>query len=169
MSETVQQHIQILPIAEEHIESYHKCLDSVARERLYLAFVEAPPLDSSKAFVLANIANDVPQFVAVIDGEVIGWCDISPLKQEGFKHRGELAMGIHRRYRGMGIGRQLIASTIQRAKEKGLERIEIEVYASNVSAIRFYEHMGFVTEGVKRKARKIDGRYDDIVEMVLFI
>ena len=169
MSETIQQHIQILPIAEEHIESYHKCLDSVARERLYLAFVEAPPLDSSKAFVLSNIANEVPQFVAVIDGEVIGWCDISPLKQEGFKHRGELAMGIHRRYRGIGIGRRLIASTIQRAKEKGLERIEIEVYASNVSAIKFYEHTGFVTEGVKRKARKIDGGYDDIVEMVLFV
>ena len=169
MSEAIQSHVQILPIAEEHIESYHKCLDSVARERLYLAFVEAPPLDSSKAFVLSNIVNDLPQFVAVIDGEVIGWCDISPLKQEGFRHRGELAMGIHKRFRGMGIGRQLIASAIRKGKEKGLERIEIEVYASNVSAVRFYEHMGFVTEGIKRKARKIDGNYDDIVEMVLFV
>jgi len=169
MSDAVQPRIQILPIAEEHIESYHRCLDSVARERLYLAFVEAPPLDSSKAFVLSNIANDVPQFVAVIDGEVIGWCDISPLKQEGFKHRGELAMGIHKSYRGMGIGRRLITSTIQRAKEKGSERIEIEVYASNGSAIKFYDQMGFVTEGIKRRARKIDGCYDDIVEMVLFV
>ncbi len=169
MSETIEQRVQILPIAEEHIESYHRCLDSVARERLYLAFVEAPPLDSTRAFVLSNIANDVPQFVAVINREVIGWCDISPLKQEGFRHRGELAMGVHKGYRSMGIGQQLIASTIRKAKGIGLERIEIEVYASNVSAIRFYGKIGFVTEGVKKKGRKIDDQYDDIVEMVLFV
>ena len=54
MSEAIQQRIQILPIAEEHIESYHQCLDSVARERMYLALVEAPPLDSTRAFVLSN-------------------------------------------------------------------------------------------------------------------
>jgi hypothetical protein len=29
--------------------------------------------------------------------------------------------------------------------------------------------MGFVTEGVKKKARKMDGDYDDVVEMVLFV
>ena len=68
--------IQIGPIAEEHIEGFHKCLDSVARERLHLAFVQAPPLDSTREFVLHNIATDVPQFVALQDGDVIGWCDI---------------------------------------------------------------------------------------------
>jgi len=169
MSEAIQQRIQILPIAEEHIESYHQCLDSVARERLYLALVEAPPLDSARAFVLSNIAKNVPQFVAVIDDKVIGWCDISPLKHEGFKHRGELGMGIHKRYRRMGIGQQLITRTIQKAKERELERIELEVFASNVPAIKLYEKMGFVTEAVKKNARKIDGNYDDLVEMVLFV
>jgi len=70
--------VQILPIAEEHIDSYRRCLDSVARERLYLALVEAPPLDSIRAFVLSNIARGIPQFVAVVDKEVVGWIDISP-------------------------------------------------------------------------------------------
>ena len=169
MSEAKQQRIQILPIAEEHIEGFHQCLDSVARERLYLAWVEAPPLDSTRAFVLSNIANNVIQFVAVADNEVIGWCDISPLKHEGFKHRGELGMGIHKRYRGMGIGQDLITCAIQKAKEKGLERIELEVFASNVPAIKLYEKMGFVTESIKKKARKMDGAYEDVVEMVLFV
>jgi RimJ/RimL family protein N-acetyltransferase len=159
----------ILPIAKEHAEGFHRCLDSVARERLYLALVQAPTLDSTRQFVLSNIANDVPQFVAIIDNEVIGWCDISPVKREGFTHCGELGMGVHPRYRKLGIGQQLIVRTIQKAKEKGLERIELEVFASNVPAIKLYEKLGFVTEGVKKKARKIDGRYDDIVEMALFI
>jgi RimJ/RimL family protein N-acetyltransferase len=169
MSKAIQQRVQILPIAQEHIESYHQCLDSVARERLYLAILQAPPLDSTRAFVLSNIAGNVPQFVAVVDDEVIGWCDISPLRHVGFQHSGELGMGVHKRYRRLGIGQRLVARTIERAKEKGLERIELEVFASNVPAIKLYEKMGFVTEGIKKKARKIDGDYDDVVEMVLFV
>jgi RimJ/RimL family protein N-acetyltransferase len=169
MSQAIQQRVQILPIAQEHIESYHQCLDSVARERLYLAWVQAPPLDSTRAFVLSNIAADVPQFVAVIDGEVVGWCDISPLRHAGFQHRGELGMGVHKRYRRLGMGQQLVARAIEKAKERGLERIELEVFASNVPARKLYEKMGFVTEGVKKKARKMDGDYDDVIEMVLFV
>ena len=169
MNRIMPQDIRILPIAEEHIDGFHRCLDLVARERLYLALVQAPPLDSTKAFVLSNIANHVPQFVAVINKDVIGWCDISPLKYEGFKHRGELGMGVHPLYRGLGIGQQLIGRTIQRAKESGLVRIELEVFASNVSAIKLYEKIGFITEGIKKKARWIDGNFDDIIEMVLFV
>ena len=33
--------IQILPIAEEHIEGFRLCLDAVAHERRYLGFVQA--------------------------------------------------------------------------------------------------------------------------------
>jgi hypothetical protein len=29
--------------------------------------------------------------------------------------------------------------------------------------------MGFVVEGVKRRARKLDGVYDDLVVMALFV
>ena len=166
MNRTMPQNIQILPIAEEHIDGFHRCLDLVAHERLYLALVQAPPLDSAKAFVLSNIANHVPQFVALINDDVVGWCDISPLKYEGFKHRGELGMGVHPLYRGLGIGQQLIGRTIQRAKESGLVRIELEVFASNVSAIKLYEKIGFITEGIKKKARWIDGNFDDIIEKV---
>jgi RimJ/RimL family protein N-acetyltransferase len=50
-----------------------------------------------------------------------------------------------------------------------LERIELEVYGSNESAIRFYERTGFVVEGVKKKGRKLDGEYDDLVQMAVFI
>jgi GNAT superfamily N-acetyltransferase len=123
------QDIQILPIAEEHIEGFHKCLDVVARERQYLALVQAPPLDSTRASVLFNIANHVPRFVAVISNDIVGWCDIFPLKHEGFQHRGELGMGVHPHYRGLGIGQQLANRTIQQARANGLERIELEVFA----------------------------------------
>ena len=45
----------------------------------------------------------------------------------------------------------------------GLERIELEVFASNTVAKKLCEKFGFHEEGRKRKARKLDGVYDDIV------
>jgi hypothetical protein len=42
--------IEIVPISPAHIEGFHRTLDLVARERRYLALLEAPPLESMRAF-----------------------------------------------------------------------------------------------------------------------
>ncbi|MHB1318116.1 MAG: GNAT family N-acetyltransferase [Anaerolineae bacterium] len=160
--------VQILPIAEEHIPGFRRCLDVVARERRYLALVQAPPPDAVAAFVRCNIAGGLPQCVALAGGEVVGWCDIIPLDTEGFTHCGRLGMGVLPACREQGIGRRLLERTVAWAHEIGLERIELEVYASNTAALRLYESAGFLTEGVKQGARKIDGTVDDVIEMVLF-
>ena len=157
--------IQILPIAERYIEGFCHCLDAVARERAYLAFVQAPPLASVREFVCAHLAGNVPQFVALDGDRVVGWCDISPERHEGFEHSGRLGMGVLRAYRGRGIGTRLIVAAMDAARERGLERIELEVFASNQPAIGLYKKMGFVVEGIKKKARKLDGRYEDILCM----
>jgi len=78
-------------------------------------------------------------------------------------------MGLLSAYRGQGYGKKLIDVSILAAKECGFERVELMVNRSNVSAIRFYEKIGFVQEGLKRKARKLDGVYDDVIVMALFI
>ena len=49
--------VEIVPIADEHIESFHRALDFVARERRYLSFLEAPPLEAARAFVLDMIKH----------------------------------------------------------------------------------------------------------------
>jgi ribosomal protein S18 acetylase RimI-like enzyme len=160
------QAIRVVPIAEQFIEGFHSCLDAVARERNYLALLQAPPLAAAREFVLRNLAQDIPQFVAVTSHHnVIGWCDITPHQLEGFSHCGHLGMGVRQDYRGRGIGRALIVATIEKARQQGLERIELEVFASNMPAIQLYKKVGFVSEGTKRRARKIDAAYDDIFVM----
>lgn len=162
--------VQIVPITEKYIESFHKCLESVARERKYLANVKAPSLESTRESVLSNILKNIPQYVAVDGDIVVGWCEILPNKGEGFTHSGKLdTMGLSRAYRGRGYGKKLMETTIMAAKEYGIERVELLVYRSNVPAIRFYERTGFVQEGIKKNARKLDGKYDDVILMALFI
>jgi hypothetical protein len=41
--------IRIVPIAAQHVEAFHRALDLVARERKYLAFLEAPPFEATRA------------------------------------------------------------------------------------------------------------------------
>jgi ribosomal protein S18 acetylase RimI-like enzyme len=118
---------------------------------------QAPPLSSVQAFVCSNIASGVPQFVALVGDEVVGWCDISPSRYEGFTHVGELGMGVRKDLRGQGIGTRLLDATLARVRACGLERVELEVYSLNEPAIRLYEKRGFVVEGVKKGARKLDG------------
>jgi RimJ/RimL family protein N-acetyltransferase len=160
--------ISIVPSAEEHLESLNRCIDTVARQRLYIGLVEGPTLAQTREFIRTLISAGGVQFVA-LDGTgcVVGWCDIMRLRLEGFRHSGRLGMGLLPSLRGRGIGRRLAEATIQAAIAQGMERIELAVFASNVSAIALYERLGFIREGVKRNARKIDSRYDDDVMMAL--
>ena len=167
--ETLHENIRIVAMAEEHIESFRVCLDAVAKERRYLALTQAPPADAVREFIRSAIARRVPQFVALDGRQVIGWCDIFPHERESFAHAGRLGMGLLPQYRGQGTGRRLAEKTIELAKLIGLERIELDVYASNKPAIALYKGLGFGLEGVKRKGRKLDGIYDDVVVMGLLL
>jgi len=160
--------ITIRPISEADIPSFHEALDSVCRERVYLAMLDAPPLEAARGFVTGNIKRGVPQLVAVEDGRVLGWCDTLPGDANlGTAHIGRLGMGVIQSHRGQGLGRRLAEATLQRARERGFEKIELGVFASNTAAIALYQKLGFVEEGRKVRGRKYDGIYDDLVLMGL--
>jgi RimJ/RimL family protein N-acetyltransferase len=157
----------IAPTAPEHIESFHRALDTVARERKYLTLLEAPPLQDVREFVLDTIKKGDPQFVAVAKGEVVGWCDIRRHDFPAHAHRGTLGMGIIPAYRGQGLGLRLLKTTVERAGEAGFVRIELAVYVDNTRAIAVYDKAGFVREGVVRDAVLVDGEYRDAIAMAL--
>jgi RimJ/RimL family protein N-acetyltransferase len=155
-------------------EGYRACIDRVARARVYLAITEAFPAGETKAFVDDMIARDLPFYVAVAgDGRIIGWCDISQAKprpeRPGFAHFGAVGMGLDEGYRGRGHGTALLRAALAHADRIGLERVELQVFAGNDAALALYKKLGFVMEGAKRRARKLDGRYDDLLLMARLI
>jgi RimJ/RimL family protein N-acetyltransferase len=160
--------VRIVRSAELHIPGLRAALDEVAKERRYLAFLAAPPLTAVREFSRALLGGAGVQMVAVTEDErVVGWCDIVRVPMEGFNHTGRLGMGLLAPYRGQGIGQPLAEAAIAAASEAGMTRIELEVMASNANAIRLYQRLGFVHEGVKRRARHLDGVWDDHVLMAL--
>lgn len=158
---------EIIPISKEHIEGFWSAVDSVARERKYLAFLEAPPINTTKDFVLQNIKGNWPHFVAINDGKIIAWCDISALDRPVFAHIGSLGIGVLAAYRGQGIGKALMNTALENAKLKGLTRIELTVRENNKPAIALYEKMGFEKEGIHKNGVCIDGKYENHIFMAL--
>ncbi|ARQ58857.1 UNVERIFIED_ORG: RimJ/RimL family protein N-acetyltransferase [Rhizobium etli] len=159
--------IRIEPIAAAHSDSFHRALDTVAREKKFLSMFEAPPLPQTRDFVMDMIAKGNPQFVAAIGDEVVGWCDIRRHAHPSHAHRGSLGMGILPAYRGKGLGRRLIETTLKGAQEAGLLRVELDVHEDNSRAIALYEKVGFTREGIARRAVRIDGRFIDAIGMAL--
>jgi len=159
--------VEIVPIAQDHIESFHRTLDFVARERRYLSFLEAPPLPSVRAFVLDNIKQGYPQLVAVSAGRVVGWCDVVPKPRPIYAHGGVLGMGLLPVFRGQRLGDRLIRQTLAAARAFGLNRVELSVRENNAGAIALYKRVGFEIEGLQRNATKVDGAYENVVLMAI--
>ena len=161
--------IVIEPIADSYADSYRDCLDTVARERRYIALLEAPPLDDVRAFVHANVLQDAIQFVALEGRRVIGWADVFSPWQPALAHTGTLGIGVLPEFRGRGIGPRLLRAIFDKARAKGVTRIELEARHDNIAAIKMYERAGFAREGVKRQGMRFDGVDFDTLLMGLIL
>jgi putative acetyltransferase len=157
--------ITIVPVALQHAAGYRACLDTVAREKRYLAQTEALPLERIRGFVQDSVASDAVQFMALDQDQVVGWADVFPSWAAAVVHCGTLGMGLLPAYRGQGIGKRLLQACLDKAAHKGITRISLEVRADNEPAIRLYEKAGFVHEARMRRAMRFDGVYFDALQM----
>jgi putative acetyltransferase len=142
-------------------------LDTVARERKYLSFTQAPAWEQSVAFYRGLASAGFPHFLAVDGDEVLGWVDVSPQFGDSRFHIGTLGIGLIPRARHQGIGAGLMRVAIEKAWSKDLTRIELTVRSDNIAAKALYERFGFQTEGTLRRGCRIDGEYFDVHIMAL--
>ncbi|WCD97027.1 GNAT family protein [Streptomyces sp. HUAS 31] len=72
------------------------------------------------------------------------------------------------RGRGRGIGTEATRLIVGHGFEQlGLHRIQLEAYGHNPRALRVYEKVGFLVEGVRREADFRDGQWLDWVMMAV--
>ncbi len=144
-------------------------MGQVASERVYLAIVKPPSRDDLRHAIRKDLVDKLPLVLAVVEEKVVGWCSVARDCREGFRHTGVLGIGLVPLFRERGIGRKLLDATLEKAGDIGIRRIELEVFASNERAICFYRREKFTVEGIKRSARFLDERFEDIVCMARFV
>jgi ribosomal protein S18 acetylase RimI-like enzyme len=161
--------IDIVPMREDLIDGFHAALDAVCRERIYLAFLEAPPIEEMRAFLRGNMAKGAPQLVATCADRVVGWCDVNPVQRPTMRHSGVLGIGLLGEYRGRGLGEKLVRMALEAAHTFGFTRVELSVRHDNARALGLYRKLGFEIEGRKRRAVLVDGIYHDLLFMGLLL
>ena len=161
--------IHIRPTQLTDVESLRDAINAVAAEKWFLGTVTGFTLEQTRQFVSKIVQRSIPQVVALEGDRVIGWCDVLPGTMAGTAHVGRLGMGLLSNWRGKGLGRRLMQECIVLARRAGIEKIELEVYSDNVRALKLYTEYGFKQEGVRLRARRYEGREQDIVMMALWI
>jgi RimJ/RimL family protein N-acetyltransferase len=156
---------QIIYANEQYFPSFYEALSAVAKERIYIEMIEAPPFEKVSDFQRGLIAKNGPVYYAINDNQVVGWCDVFPEDNPRQNHRGELGMGLLPEFRGKGLGSKLLTSVLTHAKQFGLEKVELNVYTTNLPGIALYKKFGFEQEGLIKKYRKLDGQYFDCLAM----
>ena len=116
-------------------------------------------------FIL-NMDPNSHVFVAVVESEgkevVAGLAGLHVSANHRLRHSGSVGIMIHKDYQGNGIGKALMSSLLDVADNwLMLIRVELTVFADNERAIALYKKLGFVEEGLKKKAAIRNGQYED--------
>ena len=96
--------------------------------------------------------------VAEHDGEVVGTLQLTftpSISFQGGRRCTVESVRVDTRYRGQGIGREMMLWAIERAKEKGCISMQLTTNSERKDAHRFYENLGFKAShlGMKLKLK----------------
>jgi RimJ/RimL family protein N-acetyltransferase len=160
-----------VPMAQFEVRSAHAG-DAKAMAELFAAVAEErsgiatePSVDiGERAVLFARSAGE--SIVAVADGQLIGMLHIE-VSRHGF---GEMGMLVERGWRGRGVGSALVVAAADWARNHGLHKLCLEVFAHNGAAIALYRKCGFVEEGRRaRQYRRASGELWDSIVMGLVL
>ena len=122
--------------------------------RVFLGGPTGESLDDVRADIA--LSEQEPEqfgwFVAEVDGEAAGCAAYKVVNERNRIVEGRRLV-VHPRFRGRRLGDE-IARLFQRQVlgELGFHRLELQIYGFNERAVAHAERVGYVREGVKRKA-----------------
>ena len=117
------------------------------------------PASLSKLINSINQTSTSGFFIAQHEDEIVGYLLLKAESLSRTSHRAQIAVGVHSKSRGKGVGTALFDQMIHWAKQAQLHRLELTVIEHNEQAVHLYKKMGFKIEGIKRNSLLIDGQY----------
>lgn len=115
-----------------------------------------------------RIRNDQDLVILAIrtpDDRLIGTCQLHSFSRDHRSAELQIRIG-DRAARGQGLGSEAIGMLVRYGfLDLDLARIHLHVFEDNVRAIAAYEKVGFIREGLARKAAFIEGQWKNVVTM----
>ena len=119
---------------------------------------------------IEEASPDHVMFGAFDQVRLIGITGFNRIPRQRAMHRGEIVqVYVDSSYRGQNIGEKLIRHALEYAFAlSGIEQVQLSVIASNQTAIKLYEKIGFRTFGIQPRYFKVGDIYLDQQFMQLF-
>jgi phosphinothricin acetyltransferase len=104
------------------------------------------------------------RFVAIRDGEVVGWAAVSPVSDRCvYEGVVENSVYVDERARGAGVGRALLERLIQSTESAGIWTIQTGIFPENDASIALHERVGFEVVGRRKRLGRLDGVWRDVL------
>lgn len=142
------------------------CMQSVMDERIYLVGEYYLLTERGEQERIRSIED----LTLVCDryGEIVGVITIQRGMYKKNRHTANLGIAIKSGHRRKGIGTRLINESLNWCRSQGVKKVNLEVFSSNVGAIKAYERVGFEIEGYRRNQFMINGEPVDDVFMTYY-
>ncbi len=154
-------------IEEEDALSYVEFLRQLDVETSFLLWEPGErqlDVETARERIRSQDRSEGLHLIAEEAGEIVGFLVCRRGASNRIRHRADFAMGVFQRAWGRGIGTRLLEALEAWALDQGVRRLELGVMADNPRAIQLYERLGYLREGVKRGAIRIDGQpVDEII------
>lgn len=109
-------------------------------------------------------ASQFPLLVAEEDDAVVGWAGLSAYRSRScYSGIGEFSIYLERAARGRGIGRELLLSLIDAARQRGYWKLVSRIFPSNAGSRALCRSCGFREVGIYEKHGRLDGEWLDVV------
>ncbi|QDV69868.1 N-acyltransferase YncA [Rosistilla carotiformis] len=107
--------------------------------------------DQQQAWWKLHVADRYPVLAAVDESSTMfGWASLSPwaLHVGGYHRTSEVSIWIAEPFRGRGVGKELFAALIPRARQIGFRVLLSKVEASNQASLKLHYRFGFRDVGI---------------------
>jgi RimJ/RimL family protein N-acetyltransferase len=162
-------HVVVRPADIRDLESLMRNANLVGAEQVYIMLDQLDDLDDERRWLSSFDGVRSVLIVADAGGEVVGSADCDGGSFAKDRHVGRIGIAIREGYREVGLGRILMTRVLDWMAMRGFEKAELAVFASNTRALRLYESLGFLREGVRKNHVKIRGEYEDEVVMGMML
>jgi L-amino acid N-acyltransferase YncA len=139
----------------EIIKIYNHAID----EKFATADTDYVTTESRKEWFEQHSPQTYPIYIAEENGQVIGWCSLSPHRpgRKALRTVAEISYYIHKNHRRKGVANSLINHTINSARELGFKNLISILLDLNNPSIYILEKFGFEKWGHLPNVAEIDG------------
>jgi L-amino acid N-acyltransferase YncA len=102
------------------------------------------------------------RFVAVEDGDVLGWAALSPTSSRPcYAGVAEHSVYVASAARGRGVGRVLMRALLESADAGGIWTVQTSIFPENEASLALHERVGFRVVGRRERIAQLNGAWRD--------